>query len=109
MAVAAAPVASNRPALIAAARERLSVLESAGAVALFGASAHTFTDDLTVQRIDVERVTVAGPHAVALMVQRGRRRDATWVERRLSAVFAGDAPPMLYGSWVAGLDAASRA
>jgi hypothetical protein len=109
MAVAAAQVTLPRSAVIAAAREQLRVLETAGAVSLFGAAAHAFTDDLTVQRIDVDDVAVVGAQAVALMVQRGRRPDGTWTERRLSAVFHDDAPPALHGSWVAGLDAASRA
>ncbi len=49
-----------------------------------------------------------GGKAVALMVQRGRGDDDLWVERRLSAVFDAEAEPVLHGSWVDGLDSASR-
>jgi len=110
VATIAAPATSQRTSVLASARRRLEVLENAGAVALFGAAAHEFTDDLTVQRLDVEDVAVVGDRAVALMVQRGRRPDGTWVERRLSAILAGEADqPVLHGTWVGGLDAASRA
>ena len=109
MAVATVSAVPQRSAVIAAAREQLRVLETAGAVALFGASATAFTDDLTIQRIDVEDIAVVGSQTVALMVQRGRRSDGTWAERRLSAVFGDAGAPVLHGSWVGGLDAASRA
>ncbi len=94
--------------LIAAARERLEVLETAGPVALFGAAAHQFSEPLGPQRIDVEDVVAVGGKAVALMVQRGRGPDERWVERRLSAVFDTGGQPQLHGSWVDGLDSASR-
>ena len=94
--------------LIATARERLGVLEAAGPVSLFGADAHRYTDDLGAQRIDVEDIVAVGGKAVALMIQRGRGDDDLWVERRLSAVFDDEAAPRLYGSWVDGLDSASR-
>jgi D-serine deaminase-like pyridoxal phosphate-dependent protein len=104
-----APVRNPRKAdLIASARERLEVLDTAGPVALFGASAHGFTDDLGAQRLDVEDVVAVGGKAVALLVQRGRGTDDLWVERRLSAVFDADTEPVLHGSWVSGLDSASR-
>ena len=50
----------------------------------------------------------SGGKAVALLIQRGRGDDDLWVERRLSAVFDADAEPVLHGSWVDGLDSASR-
>ncbi len=104
-----APVASPRKAdLIAYAREQLQILETVGPVALFGASAHRFTEDLGAQRLDVEDVVAVGGKAVALLVQRGRGTDDLWVERRLSAVFDAGAEPVLHGSWVDGLDSASR-
>jgi len=104
------PVQSPRRAeLVAAARERLAVLDTAGPVALFGASAQRFTEDLGTQRLDVEDVVAVGGKAVALMVQRGRGQDDLWVERRLSAVFEdGITEPRLHATWVSGLDAASR-
>lgn len=110
MATLPAPAASpERAELIAAARERLAVLDGAGPVALFGSAAHPFTDDLGPQRIEVEDVVAVGGKAVALMVQRGRGDDGGWVERRLSAVFGeGADAPALHGTWVAGLDSASR-
>ena len=110
MAALTTPIQSPHKAeLIAAARERLAVLDSAGPVALFGASAHRFTEDLGAQRLDVEDVVAVGGKAVALMVQRGRGHDDLWVERRLSAVFEdGVTEPQLHGSWVSGLDSASR-
>ncbi len=108
MAVASAPSTRRRSDVINSARRHLAVLEYAGAVALFGAAARDWTDDLTVQRLDVEDVTAVGGRAVALMVQRGRDHDGLWVERRLSAVFDGDSEPVLHGSWVDGLDSASR-
>ncbi|MGI8750212.1 MAG: hypothetical protein ACR2J6_06650 [Thermoleophilaceae bacterium] len=109
MATVSAPTTRRRSDVINAARRQLKVLESVGPVALFGAQAHRWTDDLVVQRIDVEDVAAVGDRAVALMVQRGRDHDGLWVERRISAVLNGDAEPILYGSWVDGLDAASRA
>ena len=109
MATVSAPSTRRRSDVINAARRQLAVLEEAGPVALFGAQAHPYTEDLTAQRIDVEDVAAVGGQAVALMVQRGRGTDDLWIERRLSAVFDGDAEPVLHGSWVAGLDAASRA
>ena len=109
MATISAPTASpQKAALVAAARERLEVLDSAGPVALFGAGAHRFTEDLGAQRLDVEDVVAVGGKAVALMVQRGRGSDDLWVERRLSAVFDAGSEPVLHGSWVDGLDSASR-
>ena len=109
MATISAPVTSpQRAELIASARERLDVLETAGPVALFGASAHPFTEDLGAQRLDVEDIVAVRGKAVALLIQRGRSADDLWVERRLSAVFDADAEPVLHGSWVDGLDSASR-
>ena len=109
MATISAPVTSpQRAELIASARERLDVLETAGPVALFGASAHRFTEDLGAQRLDVEDIVAVQGKAVALLIQRGRGGDDLWVERRLSAVFDADAEPVLHGSWVDGLDSASR-
>ena len=109
MAALTTPIQTPRRAeLVAAARERLEVLESAGPVALFGASAHRFTEDLGAQRLDVEDVVAVRDRAVALLVQRGRGNDGLWVERRLSAVFDDAAEPVLHGSWVDGLDSASR-
>jgi uncharacterized Ntn-hydrolase superfamily protein len=109
MATVSAPSTRRRSDVINAARRQLSVLEQAGPVALFGAQAHRWTEDLTSQRIDVEDIAAVGGRAVALMVQRGRREDGTWIERRLSAVLDGDAEPVLHRSWVDGLDSASRA
>jgi len=104
-----APASTPRKAeLIASAREKLAVLDSAGPVSVFGAGAHRYTEDLGAQRLDVEDVVAVGGKAVALMVQRGRGDGDLWVERRLSAVFDADAEPVLHGSWVDGLDSASR-
>ncbi len=108
MAVATVLAVPQRSAVIAAAREQLLVLETAARWPC-SASAAAFTDDLTIQRIDVEDIAVVGSQTVALMVQRGRRSDGTWAERRLSAVFGDAGAPVLHGSWVGGLDAASRA
>ena len=85
MATVSAPTSSPRKAeLIASAREKLAVLDSAGPVSVFGAGAHRYTEDLGAQRLDVEDVVAVGGKAVALMVQRGRGDDDLWVERRLS-------------------------
>lgn len=108
MATLAAAATPDRIAILAAARERLRVLEHAGPVALFGAAAREFADELTVQRLDVEDIAVVGRQAVALMVQRGRRHDGAWVERRLSAVLVEGSAAVLHPTWVDGLDAASR-
>ena len=109
MATVSAPTSSPRKAeLIASAREKLEVLDSAGPVSVFGAGAHRYTEDLGAQRLDVEDVVAVGGKAVALLVQRGRGDDDLWVERRLSAVFDAEAEPVLHGSWVDGLDSASR-
>ena len=109
MATVTAPASPPRKAeLIASAREKLAVLDSAGPVSVFGAGAHRYTEGLGAQRLDVEDVVAVGGKAVALMVQRGRGDDDLWVERRLSAVFDAEAEPVLHGSWVDGLDSASR-
>ena len=109
MATISAPASTPRRAdLIASARERLEVLDQAGPVALFGSTAHPYTEGLGAQRIDVEDVVAVGGKAVALLIQRGRGNDDLWVERRLSAVFDADTEPVLHGSWVSGLDSASR-
>jgi hypothetical protein len=109
VATVSAPSTRRRSDVINGARRQLKLLETAGPVWLFGAQAHRITEDLTTQRIDVEDIAAVGGRAVALMVQRGRRQDGTWVERRLSAVLDGDAEPVLHDSWVDGLDSASRA
>jgi hypothetical protein len=107
--ISATPLSTpRRQELIEAARERLAVLETAGPVSLFGAAAHPYTEDLGSQRIDVEDVVAVGGKAVALMVQRGQGPGDLWVERRLSAVFEDQGAPRLHGSWVDGLDSASR-
>jgi len=109
VAVASAPTTRRHSDVIDSARRRLEVLERAGAVALFGAGAREWTDGLTAQRIDIEDIAAVRGRAVALMVQRGRDHGGLWVERRISAVFSDDAEPILHGSWVDGLDSASRA
>jgi len=109
VATVSAPTTRSRSDNVDSARDRLEVLEVAGPVALFGAQAHVWADDLSVQRIDVEDIAAVGGRAVALLVQRGRDHAGCWVERRLSAVFANGGEPVLYGSWVDGLDSASRA
>jgi hypothetical protein len=109
VATVSAPSTRRRSDVINNARRQLAVLDEAGPVALFGAQAHPYTEDIGAQRIDVEDIAAVGGHAVALMIQRGQGADGLWIERRLSAVFDGDAEPVLHGSWVDGLDAASRA
>jgi hypothetical protein len=83
VATVSAPSTKRRSDIINAARRQLGLLETAGPVGLFGAQAHRVTEGLTVQRLDVED--------------------------RLSAVLDGDAEPVLYDTWVDGLDSASRA
>jgi hypothetical protein len=89
-------------------RPVLQRLAESGPVTAFGEAGRNWTAGFDTSRFDVEDVAAIGDRPVALVVQRGRRESGEWVERRLSAVFGDGDGPELYGSWVAGLDAASR-
>jgi hypothetical protein len=108
MAVATSPNQLADP-IVAAVRERLEGLDTEGPADVFGPAFAGYAQGIEIQRVDVDDVVALGESAVALLYQRGRDAAGSWVERRLSAVFAGaTAEPDLYPSWVAGLDAASR-
>src|SRR4051794_39301578 len=108
MAVATSPNQAADP-IADAVRERLRGLDAEGPSGVFGPAFARYSQGIDVQRVDVDDVVALGEHAVALLYQRGRDSAGAWIERRLSAVFAGaTAQPELYPSWVAGLDAASR-